>query len=539
MKKLINYTLFLLGVLTMLSCKDDYLKENPLSNLSADKILTTPSGFQTYLIGLYVASREEMSMGDNTYFSLNFAATDVAADAGVEYTSLRNYQTNITPNNANIKTLWNWAYTSMIVRANTIIVHAQNPKQESIWSSELEKNKVLAEAKFFRAYTYNLLVNSFGGVPIVDSIYNTPKNDYVRSSKEEVLAFIVQDLEFAVQWLPAVTEQKQDGRITKGAAQHLLTEVYLSTKAYDKAVAVSSDLINSGNYKLMQQRFGAKSGQPGDVFADLFLDGNQNRSSGNLETIYVWQFENLVLGGGSSLTGNVQIRNWAPFLTKIVDPDGKAMLATDSLGRGVGRVRGSNYFLYDIWKDGGGDMRNSAFNMRRKFYYNNPSSKYFNKLVEPKVVYDDTMRNLYPYSRKIEGTAWASNVTSGRSAKDVIVYRLAETYLLRAEANFRLNKLDLAADDINLIRGRAHAHAITANEVSLDFILDERARELTVEEPRRRVLVRMGNLVPRVRKYNLLEETRTSIQDYHLYLPIPQTAIDANYGAKLIQNDGY
>src|SRR5690606_10373861 len=156
----------------------------------------------------------------------------------------------------------------------------------------------------------------------------------------------------------------------------------------------------------------------GDVFSDLFLDGNANRSSGNQETIFVWQFENMTNGGGSSLAGNVQVRNWAPFLTKIVDPDGMPMLVADSLGRGVGRVRGTNYFLYDIWESEPNDMRNSAFNMRRKFYYNNPNSKFFNSLVEKKTVYDDTMRNIYPYSRKIEGLPWANNPTSGRTAKD-------------------------------------------------------------------------------------------------------------------------
>src|SRR5690606_24196103 len=204
----------LVVVLTFFSCKDDYLQEDPLSNLSADKILTTPTGFQMYLTGLYDAAREEMSMGDNTYFALNFAATDIAADAGVEYIGLRNYETNITPTNNNLRILWNWAYTAMILRANTIIVYAQKEQQQAIWATEEEKNQVIAEAKFFRAYNYNLLVNSFGDVPIVDSIYNTPRNDYAKASKKDILEFSKTDLEFAVEWLPSVKES-EDGRITK------------------------------------------------------------------------------------------------------------------------------------------------------------------------------------------------------------------------------------------------------------------------------------------------------------------------------------
>ncbi|WP_367913363.1 RagB/SusD family nutrient uptake outer membrane protein [Leadbetterella sp. DM7] len=529
--------LILLTGLIFWGCQKDELKETPLSNLSAEQILTSPNGFRMYLTGLYAASREEMSMGDNTYFALNFAYTDIGADAGVEYIGLRNYQTTYTPTNANLNTLWNWAYTAMIVRANTLLHYGE--AHNDIWTSEKEKNQIMAEARFFRAYTYNLLVNSFGGVPIVDDITNTPKNDYSRASKEEVLNFVKSDLDFAIQWLPSVTEGNYDGKVTRGAAQHLMTEVYLSLNDPANAVKVSSDLIGSGDYKIMTSRFGSKSTQPGDVFSDLFLDRNLNRSSGNLESIFVWQFENNVQGGGSSLNGNVQIRNWAPFLSKIVAPDGVAMLVVDSLGRGVGRVRGTNYYLYDIWKGYKQDMRNSQYNMRRKFYYNNPASRYFNQEVEARTALDDTMRNIYPYSRKIEGEPWANNATSGRSAKDVMVYRLAETYLLRAEANLKLGRKDLAADDINVIRKRANAPAVTAEQIDIDFILDERARELTVEEPRRRVLVRLGKLVERVKKYNFLEETKNSIQDYHMYFPIPQSVIDANYGKKIEQNQGY
>ncbi|WP_138478488.1 RagB/SusD family nutrient uptake outer membrane protein [Dyadobacter bucti] len=529
--------LILLTGIVLWGCNENDLKETPLSNLSAEQILTSPNGFRMYLTGLYAASREEMSMGDNTYFALNMASTDIGSDAGVEYVGLRNYLTTFTPTNNNLNILWNWAYTAMIVRANTLIHYGE--ARPEVWVTEKERNQVLAEARFFRAYTYNLLVNSFGGVPLVDQISSSPKNDYVKSSKEEVLNFAKTDLEFAVQWLPAVSEGNFDGKLTRGAAQHLLTEVYLSLGDAENAVRISSELISSGNYKIMTGRFGSKATQPGDVFADLFLDGNHNRASGNQESILVWQFENNVQGGGSSLNGNVQIRNWAPFLSKITDPDGVAMLVVDTLGRGVGRVRGTNYFLYDIWRENPQDMRNSSYNMRRKFYYNNPRSKYYNQLVEPKVVYDDTMRNIYPYSRKIDGTPWANNPTSGRTAKDVMVFRLAETYLLRAEAYFKLGRTGLAADDINVIRKRANVPVIAADKVSIDFILDERARELTVEEPRRRTLVRLGKLVERVRKYNLLEETRSSIQDYHQYFPIPQSVIDANYGQVIEQNPGY
>lgn len=118
-------------------------------------------------------------------------------------------------------------------------------------------------------------------------------------------------------------------------------------------------------------------------------------------------------------------------------------------------------------------------------------------------------------------------------------YRLAETYLLRAEAYFRKGMLQNAADDINILRNRANAIPVLANDVTIDYILDERARELVTEEPRRQTLIRMGLLVERVRKYGLIPTSRTTIQNFNNLWPIPQTAINANFGAKLEQNPGY
>lgn len=104
-----------------------------------------------------------------------------------------------------------------------------------------------------------------------------------------------------------------------------------------------------------------------------------------------------------------------------------------------------------------------------------------------------------------------------------------------------MKKGDLAnaAKDINTVRARANASPISANDVTLDFILDERARELFLEEPRRRTLIRLGLLVERVRKYGLMEDWRNTIQDYHGLWPIPQDVIDANYGSVIEQNPGY
>ena len=149
----------------------------------------------------------------------------------------------------------------------------------------------------------------------------------------------------------------------------------------------------------------------------------------------------------------------------------------------------------------------------------------------------DTTRGYYPWIRKIDGLAFNNDVTLGATPNDVIRMRLAETYLLRAEAYFRKGDRGNAKTDINTIRRRAHATEISEAQVSIDFILDERARELVIEEQRRRTLVRMGVLYDRVRRYN--PSSAGTVKPFNLLWPIPQTVINSNTGAVIEQNEGY
>ena len=117
------------------------------------------------------------------------------------------------------------------------------------------------------------------------------------------------------------------------------------------------------------------------------------------------------------------------------------------------------------------------------------------------------------------------------------MFRLAETHLLRAEAYLALNDKDKAAADINVIRNRAHAKPVLTSQVTLDYILDERMRELGVEERRRITLMRMGKLYDRVMKCNPYYAKEMK-KHYELW-PIPYKEIEANRGAVLEQNPGY
>jgi hypothetical protein len=130
-----------------------------------------------------------------------------------------------------------------------------------------------------------------------------------------------------------------------------------------------------------------------------------------------------------------------------------------------------------------------------------------------------------------------ADVQNSSNFNDQIYLRLADTYLLLAEAQFRLNDLAGAAATINLIRARANATPITAAQVTLDFILDERSRELISEEHRRYTLLRTGTWFTRTQVNNKYAGTKIALRD--TLLPIPQSVIDANLTKVMPQNAGY
>lgn len=526
--------LILTWVLSAQACKDSVLDEKPLSFLSPDITLVNKAGFESAITALHHAVRQVAGEDDqNAYWSVYFG-TDLGS-IGVRDAYLRNYDTQLTPTFTGVKHFWDWGYLNLLPRANQIIDYAQRPT--AVWKDENEKNAVIAEARFFRAYAHNMLTNLYGDVVLADKLATEPRVDYELTPRKTVLEFVKSDLDFASQWLPLT--EPQPGRIVKNAADHLLTEVNISLGNYDKAIEAATLVIGSGRNQLMTERFGTQKNQPGDVYSDLWKDGNQNRSGGNLENIWVIQFEFQTPGGGPlPLNARNWLRCWGARYFDTRDPDNvSGMLLVDSLGRGVSWMRPSNHVLYGIWQEDPEDMRNSSYNIRRKWYYNNPGSKYFKQEVKYHN-YLDTLYHIYPMFRKVEGLSLAG-AASGRTYNDWPMMRLAETYLLRAEAYLLKGDKQKAAEDINRVRARAKAKPVLAEKVDLDYILDERLRELVVEEPRRLTLSRMGKLVERTKKYNGFETTVNTIKEKNALFPIPQKFIDANFGFKVPQNKGY
>ena len=588
MKKYLILSMFAAFLLT--GCNEDkFLEEKPLDFNSASNSYETAADYDAAITELYFLTREEFyTTYDRTTDLSKFADMWITADP-----LKSNVVADLSPSGAMAKFYWDENY-KLIAQANTVISRLPNSSK----LTDDEKKVYEAKARFFRALAYRTLVLLYGDVPLQLEEVSTPKTDFVRESKDKVKAQVVEDLEFAAANLPEINTVK-DGEISKPAANMLLAEMYLATGDNDKAINAASAVINNPNLALMKNRFGSQANEDGDVFYDLFRPNNQNRASGNTEGIWVIQFETNIEGGGNntshffwdpgSFWGE---RFFAPQVDKfqLIKPDGTRLQLFDwpigdmTGGRGIGTHYATNHLYNEIWADDFDDMRNSEYNWPRRFKIHrtnvlddNPELKaampdgYFD--LENTVLPDGWSmetgfaggvtaptqlpnRYMCGYSTKMttpfhhpdaqyeNKETYKLAGTGGKTYTDQYFFRLAEAYLLRAEAYVNKGDKNKAADDINELHKRANAKLCTADQMNLDYILDERLRELTCEEKRRLTLSRVGKLAERIKKYNPYFSAAYSAdnKDYDAHfdlLPIPLSAIQANKDAKLEQNPGY
>jgi hypothetical protein len=499
-------------------------------------------GFEASIAGLENHLSTFFSYSDQQGWpSVWQVGTDVASASqaqGIEV-PYYNYATLASTDGAALYT-WSWAY-KMINNTNIIITNVEDPSVTTMVQSS--KNSIDAEARFYRAYAYNILATCFGGVPIITKPLSGPKTDFVRASLDSVNDLIVTDLQYSSSNLPGIDSVKSNAkgkmysRPNRSMAQQLLAEAYLRMNKPDLAEQQCLQVINSGKFSLIKTRYGIKAAQQGDYFSDMFWYGNERRSQGNTEGIWVMEQENpnAVTGG---ITNNPQQRRvWGAAYYQI-----SGMIITDSLGgRGIARLRLSNWLLYGLYDSY--DMRNSQWNIRRQFYYNDITKANYGQPVP--YTGPDTVFKICPHTTK-----WyqfdPNDVFGFAMVKDFILMRLGETYLLMAEAQFKQGHLQDAANSINVLRQRAYpdypTHGqVQASDVTLDLILDERARELIGEENRRMTLMRTGTLVTRATALNSnsAQNPISGLTSKNLLLPIPQQEIDLNKDAKLEQNPGY
>ncbi|MDB4888258.1 MAG: RagB/SusD protein [Gemmatimonadetes bacterium] len=516
---------------------DKILTEQPKSVIVPDNLYVDVAGFEAGLSALYAQVRRIRGGQDaGSVNGLYATATSIGVDNG--------YGNQVAPTenlfqifgtfNTSLNDFHNITWTLMyqiINQANTIINRADNPAVQ--WTTA-DKARVVGEARLMRAWAYRYLSYYFGDVPVVleESNGSNIRTDFDRTPRDSVRKLVINDLLFAEANLPLTSTN--NGKVTKGVAQHFLAEMYLATGQPALAEAKAQAVVGSGVYKLITARYGVEANQPGVAFMDQFKDGNANRSQGNTEALWVFQYARDVVGGGIS----IMRRSWVSRYETI--PGMK--LAFEDGGRGIGRNAITKWAL-NLYEPS--DVRGGIYAIRKFYILNNsanlPAGKKLGDTTFTIAVKETINDRFWPSTRKWD---WSdpANPAIDPQYNDQAYLRLAETYLLLAEAQFKQGNLTAAATNINIVRARAGASAITPAQVTLDFILEERSRELVTEEERRFTLLRTGTWYTRTRLYNPLPQVAGSVSQIALrdtVFPIPQPVIDANLTKKMPQNPGY
>jgi hypothetical protein len=556
------YRIAILAIVVLFSgCSEKWLDETPPHLISTESLYTSLLGFEAGLNGLYTLVRQERegestgAVGDNNQlrFELSISGTDnMCANRLDRFSILATYWGDInSPQNPHLQSHFIWLY-KVVNAANTIINNAEK-KDDIDWtggaSSPAEnKNRIIGEAKAMRAWAYRHLSYMWGDVPLnlQESLGSTIRTDWTRNPLEEVRKQIISDLLFAEKSIPV--EPALRGKITKGAVQHYLSEMYLAIEKPDSALFWANQVINTPQYKLITGRFGVDKTKVGTPFSDMFLDGNANRDQGNTEALWVWQWAYATVGGGNNIMRRWHGSEYGEISIGGVKP---LSLTVERGGRPQGRVSFTK-FAMDLYQRQ--DERGSYHIIRKFFVLKNATQNapWPADRLPAGYAYGDTLwmnwsqdivsaanfvpYRRWPYSRKFDHCD-PQNPSSSTSNKDEPYLRLAETYLLKAEAEFKLNQPDQAANTINILRRRAKATDITAADVNIDFILDERSRELIFEEHRRYTLLRTGKWLERTRLHN--KNGGQNISDRDVLFPIPQIVIDANLTSPMPQNPGW
>lgn len=627
-----------LGTLFSAGCSKDFLTPDPLSFYEPVTTFSTESGLQSALaicdrhMKLYWANDDAnfLIMGTEYFFSdlMVVAGTDkreMMCDVANMLTPTS--ETSTLSNTQRTNSIWYfWAQTYRgITYANTVIQFVDDVEE----LDETVRNSYKGRAYFHRAYRYLALVFQFGDVPLVTKILEVPKQNYRSTKRDAILEMITRDMEFAVKWVPDQKDMSTIGMVNKGACRMLLAKCYLALGEYDKALEQTNILIEDSGYSLMRDNFGTfdEGGEPQtwkitrNVVWDLHRADNKLIAA-NKEVIMGMPNRG---AEAESFVKFLTMRVFYPFVFngQVQSKDKKQGVLNlkrnhanynplydyqRAFGRGIGQFRPNHFATHGLWKVNGvmdaTDLRHNSdvgnWIRMEDYRVNNVASSEFGN---PLTLYDnsgallcsDTIRRwfdvphykLYLYDPVSEANLVNSDgyqgATDGGNA-DWYLYRLAEAYLLRAEAKFYINPNDLTIkDDLNELRDRAKCSELYDGPVTIGDIMNERARELYLEEWRNVELTRVslclarsgrpdewGNTYSldnfdkqqgtdpnggsywyqRIVHYSIYNKGPITItatvsnplytmDKKNLYWPIFNTSITANMNGKLSQNYGY
>ena len=568
-----NKHIYKIGVLTSIlllaACSDLLNEENP-SGLTAEAVYTTPAGFETLVNSVYATARHWYGKEDG--YTLSEGGTDLWVQ-GVDnrrvdlmtYNNLQGAEPTppLAASEIFLQRIWERFYATINL-CNLGINHVA----ESGMSADLQKIRE-AELRFMRAFYLWHIVETWGGVHFSTQETTTAVTTASRTSVDDFYSQIFEDLDFAVANLPLTTTDY--GRATKPVAEAFLARMHLTRGNNEEASALAQKVITDYGFQLQPK------------YADLLLMTNLK----NKEVI--WAVNYTVDLTASDLLNTVTNPLGHPrgghnghlmfaMVYERTAAGSIGMVRDIPNGRPFARYMPSEFLLglYDeaidsrytgsfqtVWKCNKAGTYKKKVNgvdinvtlavgdtaiLATKYEVDDATDATKNYLIVDKSkMYnaDGTINGNSLYialSKFMDPTR--PTIAEVQSARDAFVIRLAEMYLIAAEAEFKLGDADAAATLINEIRRRAAVAGKTADmeieaaDITLDFILDERAREFAGEQLRWFDLKRTGKLIERVTAHNPMAAPH--IENYHVVRPIPQKQIDAvTNKTEFQQNEGY
>lgn len=553
---------------TMTSCSD-FLDASNKSNVTDKQTFATKDGFNSLVNDAYQHLQNVYAAP--LFTSCFSAGTDMYADARNKMNEALNTYETLTPENTDIKNLYTYLYAG-IRAANSVSYYAQTAQVD-----DKTKGQLVGEARVLAAYEYYLLVNNFGGVPIMKDFLTTAGTGYPKSSAEDVYAFIISELEDVISKnvLQASTATKGGGRISQETAKAILAKTYLSAAwdlnkqdYFSKAAALADEVIAGRKLTTPFAKLWKADGS-GDDNEEFLWDVEYDLATANNTTSGGTEWSGYYCNylGGNEDNIKATTSSYVPTLYalhcfKKGDQRYDATFMKELPDINKGNAAGTGYWT---WYKNGESLVGKPVTRYYSAWYETDADFEAWKAIDPtnrantyRIPMDSQSKEAqnmdgrdmeyYDNQQLVYGSSPCKKFDDSKTAKtekntcyrDIHIITLPEMYLVAAEAYLKAGDNPKALARLNEVHQRAGLHALTGT-ITIDDILDENACENFGNEARWMDLRRTQTLVTRCTKYN--HEMGDKAAQYigkKLLRPIPQAAIDANDQLTLAdQNPGY
>ena len=553
---------------TMTSCSD-FLDASNKSNVTAKQSFATKEGLNNLVNDAYQHLQNVYAAP--LFTSCFSAGTDMYADARNKMNEALNTYETLTPENTDIKNLYTYLYSG-IRAANSVSYYAQTAQVD-----EKTKGQLVGEARVLAAYEYYLLVNNFGGVPIMKDFLTTADTGYPKSSPEDVYAYIISELEDVISKnvLQASTATKGGGRISQETAKAILAKTYLSAAwdlnkqdYFSKAAALADEVIAGRKLTTPFAKLWKADGS-GDDNEEFLWDVEYDLATANNTTSGGTEWSGYYCNylGGNEDNIKATTSSYVPTLYalhcfKKGDQRYDATFMKELPDINKGNAAGTGYWT---WYKNGESLVGKPVTRYYSAWYETDADFEAWKALDPanrantyRIPMDSQSKEAqnmdgrdmeyYDNQQLVYGSSPCKKFDDSKTAKtekntcyrDIHIITLPEMYLVAAEAYLKAGDNPKALARLNEVHQRAGLPALTGT-ITIDDILDENACENFGNEARWMDLRRTQTLVTRCTKYN--HEMGDKAAQYigkKLLRPIPQAAIDANDQLTLAdQNPGY